>query len=194
MSAQRHTVFTISPSPDSTLAVEIKERGLVKRKHLFVFEQYHGTLILDPAQPLDATLELNIEAASLICRDSSQKAGQRARLTRLALTECLAAQQHPSLRVQSQHFTAKALRGFIVEGTLHFRGADHPLKANLGFGVLKNDRLQVDADATLSLTQFGIPRPSSLFGLVHTEDEATLHAMLWGIRAAARTSTYVSQF
>ena len=62
MSAQRHTVFTISPSPDSTLAVEIKERGLVKRKHLFVFEQYHGTLILDPAQPLDATLELNIEA------------------------------------------------------------------------------------------------------------------------------------
>ena len=193
MSAQRHTVFTISPSPDSTLAVEIRERGLFKRKHLFVFEQYRGTLIFDPGEPLDATLDLNIEATSLVCRDSSQKASQRDRLTRLALTDCLAAHQHPSLRVHSQLFTAKALRGFIVEGTLHFRGSDHPLKANLGFGTLKNDRLQVDADATLSLSQFGIPRPSSLFGLVQTEDEATLHAMLWGIRGAARNLPYPSQ-
>jgi polyisoprenoid-binding protein YceI len=176
----RHTVYNISPSPDSTLAIEIRKTGLVKRKHLFVFEQYRGELIYDPEQPLQSALNLSIEANSLVCRDSDAKPKVRQRLTRFALAEALQAAEHPVVLIQSQRFLAKPLRGFIAEGTLRYHGVDRNIKANIGFGVPKKDRVQLDADATLRLSDYNLPRPSSLFGLIRTEDEVVLHALVWG--------------
>jgi polyisoprenoid-binding protein YceI len=175
------TVYKISPSPDSTLAVEIREAGLIKRKHLFVFEQYSGSLLYDAEQPLDSALNLSIEASSLVCRDPSDKPKRQQRLTRLAQEEALKAQDHPVLMMESQRFVAKPLRGFVVEGVVRFRGIERNIKANIGFGVLKKNHLQIDADATLRLSDYDLPRPSSLFGLVRTQDEVVLHALIWGI-------------
>jgi polyisoprenoid-binding protein YceI len=174
------TVYKISPSPDSTLAVEIREAGLIKRKHLFVFEQYDGALTYDPEQPLASILNLTIEASSLVCRDPSDKPRQQRRLTRVALEDALKVQDHPQLTIESQRFMAKPLRGFVVEGVLRFRGIERNIKANIGFGVLKKNRLQIDADATLRLSDYSLPRPSSLLGLVRTQDDVMLHALIWG--------------
>ncbi len=176
----RYSVYTISPSPDSTLAVEIRETGLLKRKHIFIFERYNGTLAYDPEQPLETKLKLEVEADSLVCRDSQAGPKKRKRLTRFALHEALGAQSHPTLRFESQRFTAKPLRGFIFEGALNFRGIDRSIKANIGFGVEKKGRLQIDADASVRLDDFELRRPSSLFGLIRTEDEVILHALFWG--------------
>lgn len=176
----RHTVYTISPSPDSTLAIEIKKTGLVKRKHLFVFEQFSGELIYDPDQPLDSVVNLSVEASSLVCRDSDAKPKVRQRLTHFVQTEALRVQDHPVVLIQSQRFLAKPLRGYIAEATLKFHGIDRNIKANVGFGVPKKDRVQLDADATLRLSDYNLPRPSSLFGLIRTEDEIVLHALIWG--------------
>ncbi len=174
-------VYTISPSPDSTLAVEISRSGLQKRKHLFVFEQYAGELAYDPDQPLNSRLKLAIEADSLAVRGAQEKRRTRDKLTRFALTQVLRPQDHPALRIESQRFIAKPLRGFVLEGVLHFRGIDRSIKANIGFGVEKNRRLQIDADATLRLSELNLPRPTSLCGLIRTEDEIVLHALIWGI-------------
>ena len=176
-----HTVYTISPSPDSTLAVEIKKTGLVKRKHLFVFERYSGSLNYDPDVPLASVFNLDVEADSILCRDSTQKSATGQRLTRFAREEVLHSKSHPELTIRSQRFTAKPLRGFVGEGTLCFGGIERSFKANIGFGVLKKDRLQIDADAALRLSDLGLPRPSSFLGLIQTQDEIVLHALVWGI-------------
>jgi polyisoprenoid-binding protein YceI len=189
----RHTIYKISPSPDSTLAIEIRKTGLVKRKHLFVFEQYSGELIYDPDQPLDSGLNISIEANSLVCRDSDAKPKVRLRLTRFALAEALRAQDHPVVLIQSQRFLAKPLRGFVAEGTLRFHGIDRNIKANVGFGVPKKGRVQLDADATLRLSDYNLPRPSSLFGLIHTVDEIVLHALIWGTIGENSQSNYAGQ-
>ncbi len=178
------TVYNISPSPDSTLAVEVRKTGLIKRKHLFVFEQYSGTLAYNPDEPLDSTLNLTVEAGSLIVRDASSKPRQQRKLARFALSDALQAKQHPVLLLQSERFIAKQLRGFVVEGKLCFRQISRPFKANIGFGVPKKNRLQIDADSTLRLSDYGIRPPSSLLGLIRTEDDVVLHALLWGTSAS----------
>ena len=174
-------VYTISPSPDSTLAVEISRHGLQKRKHLFVFEQYTGELAYDPDHPLNSRLRLSVEADSLSVRGAQEKKRSSQQLARFALSQVLRVQDHPSLRIESQRFIAKPLRGFVVECVLYFRGMDRIFKANIGFGVEKNGRLQLDADATLRLSELKLPRPSSLCGLIRTEDEIVLHALIWGV-------------
>ncbi|HLH03296.1 MAG TPA: YceI family protein [Bryobacteraceae bacterium] len=179
----RSTVYTISPSPDSTLAIETRTAGLVKQKHLFVFERFRGTLIYDPDQPLDSALHLTIEPASLACRDNGRNSNKRTRHLETALREALGSDTHPELQLESTRLVPKALRGFILEGTLRFRGLEHAVKANLGFGTEKKYRLQIDADAAVRLSDFGVRCPSSLFGLIRTEDEVVLHAYLWGVKA-----------
>jgi polyisoprenoid-binding protein YceI len=176
----QHTVYTISPSPDSTLAIEIRKIGLVRRKHLFAFERFRGALIYDPELPLDTVLNLTVETDSLVCRDAREKPKHRERLTRLALGAVAGEGTHPELQIESRRFIAKPLRGYVVEGVLRFRGVDRSIKANIGFGNEKKNRLQIDADATVRLSDFGVRLPSSLFGLVRTEDEVVLHALIWG--------------
>ena len=180
----RHTVYTISPSPDSALAVEISTTGLAKRKHVFVFERFSGGLIYDPDLPLETILSLTVETASIVYKDSRLRPGTRKKLTHIASTQALAAQVHPDLQVKSQRFVAKPLRGYIAEVLVQFRGMQQELKANVGFSVEKKGRLQIDADAAVRLSNFGIAQHTSLFGLNRTSDEAVLHVLLWGIVAS----------
>ncbi len=177
-------VYTISPSPDSTLAVEISRSGLRKRKHLFVFEQYAGELAYDPNRPLDSRLKLSIQAESLAIRGAQEKKRRRQQLTHFALTRVLRPQEHAIVCIESHRFIAKPLRGFIAEGSLQFHGIERSVKANIGFGVEKKGRLQIDADATLRLSELNLPRPSSLCGLIRTEDEIVLHALVWGLHSS----------
>ncbi len=172
-----HSVLTISPSPDSVLAVQVKQTGLRANKHLFVFERYSGALGYDPDQPLFSTLRLRIDAASVVCRNVKSVD----RLTRFARDEALLANDFPEITMRSERLTAKPLRGFVLEGTVALHGVDRAIKANVGFGPLKNGRVNIDADSAIRLSDFDLPRPSRLFGLIRIEDEVVLHASLWGI-------------
>ena len=160
------TVYTISPSPDSTIAVEIKESGLRKRKRLFVFERFSGQLLYDPDQPLKSTLRLHIEVDSLADRDARQ---------------VLSVGAQGEITLESRSFRPKPLRGLVAEGTLTLRGLQHHMKANIEFGSVKRGRIHIEGDAALSLSHLGLPRPTSLFGLIRTDDMAVLHASLRGV-------------
>jgi hypothetical protein len=39
------------------------------------------------------------------------------------------------------------------------------------------------------LSDFGIARPSALLGAIHFDDEAVLHALLWGTAASEGSAT-----
>ncbi len=97
---------------------------------------------------------------------------------------------HPEIRFASTRISPKALRGFVVEGVLKIRGVGRTVKVNVVLNPMKHDRFQVDGDASLLLSDFGIQPPSSLLGLIGTKDEALVRLLLWATaspRSQAKT-------
>ncbi len=189
----RHTVYTISPSPDATLALEITQTGLAKTKLLLVWERFTGELFYDAQDPLASELNIEIEAASLVCRHRVESSKRPPASTQAAVNKALNAVHDPHLQIRLRPFTAKPLRGFIAQGNIVFRGRERVVKFNVGFGVEKNGRLQIDANAALRLSEFDVACPTSLLGLVKTQDEAVLHALLWGSARDPATSVALQE-
>jgi polyisoprenoid-binding protein YceI len=178
--------YTISPSEDSTIAVEVfKTRLMRKRKHLFFFQNFGGQLFFSPVQPENSRLDLTVDAKSVVCRDAWLKARKQRRITEYARNRALAADRHPEIHFASNRIAPKPLRGFVVEGVLKVCGITRILKANMVVNPRTDGRLQLDADSSIRLSDFGITPPSSYFGLAGTKDEAVLHLLLW-----ARTATH----
>jgi hypothetical protein len=48
---------------------------------------------------------------------------------------------------------------------------------------MPNDRFQIDADAMLRLSDFGIKPPTALLGMIGTKNEVLIHLLLWAIPA-----------
>lgn len=184
MPGESEISYTISPSEDSTIAVEVFKTGLMrKRKHLFFFQNFGGQLFFSPSQPENSRLDLAVDAKSIICRDAWLKSKKQRKITEYARNQALAADRHPEIQFSSNRIGPKPLRGFIVEGVLKVCGITRVLKVNLVVSPRTDGRLQLEADSSIRLTDFGITPPSSYFGLAGTKDEAVLHLLLWG-RAA----------
>lgn len=174
------TVYTISPSADSTLALEVMKTGLMgRKKHVLFFENFAGELSYIREHPESSRLDISIDALSVVCRDEWLKPKQQRLVTEYARKEALAADRHPEIRFASTRISAKALRGFVVEGVLTLRGTGRNVRVNVVLNPMKRNRLQIDGDATLKLSDFGIHPPSMLLGLVGTKDEALLRLLLW---------------
>jgi polyisoprenoid-binding protein YceI len=174
------TVYTISPSNDSTIALEIFKTGLMRgKKHMLFFENFAGELSFVREHPESSRLDISIDALSVTCRDQWLKPKQQLLVTKYAQNEALAAGRYPDIRFASTRISAKPLRGFVIEGVLTLRGTGRNVRVNVVLSDLKKGRFQIDGDATLRLSDFGIIPPSMLFGLVGTKDEALLRLLLW---------------
>ena len=173
------TIYTISPSNDSTLALEVFKTGLMRRKkHILFFENFAGELSFVREHPESSRLDISIDALSVTCRDQWLKPKQQQMVTKFA-REALAVDRHPDIRFASTRISAKPLRGFVVEGVLTLRGTGRNVRVNVVLNPMKRGRFQIDGDATLRLSDFGIPPPSMLLGLIGTKDEALLRLLLW---------------
>ncbi len=124
-------------------------------------------------------MTLTIDAASVVCLDAWLSERKRRKVTAYVRKIVLAADTHPEIRFTANSIRAKALRGYVVEGMLHVRGTERMVKVNAVLGPVRKDSLQIDGDATLRLSDFGLPRPSAMFGLVGTKDEALVRLLLW---------------
>lgn len=170
----------IVASSDSTVAVEaLQTRPFRKRKLILFFESFRGEFFQSPDAPGTTRLDLQIEASSVVCREKSFSAAKRVEVARQVREAMLAASQYPQIVFRSTIVTAKPLRGFVMHGDLTIRGITHTAKANLGVSEMSHNRLQIDADAQIRLSDFGIHPPSSLFGLVRVSEDAMAHLMLW---------------
>lgn len=180
----REALYTISPSSDSTLAIEIWKTGLQrKKKHVLFFEQFSGTLHYSQDEPEKSTVAILIGARSVVCRDNWLKEKKQRQVTNYARQEGLAADRHPDIRFSSRQIRPKALRGFVVEGDLNLRGISRVVQVNVVLNPRKHDTIQIDGDATIRLSDFGMNLPSSLFGLIGTKDEALIRILLWATPA-----------
>ena len=178
-------LFTISPSSDSTIAIEVLKTGLMRhKKHILFFENFSGTLRYVPASPQSSQVDLCVDADAVVCRDQWLRAGKQRLVTKYAREHGLAAQQYPEIRFSSTRICSKPLRGFVTEGELKIRGTSRIVKVNVVFSPKNQNRFQVDGDATIRLSDFGIERPTSLFGLIGTKDEALIRLLLWAIPAS----------
>ncbi|HZQ55697.1 MAG TPA: YceI family protein [Bryobacteraceae bacterium] len=174
--------YTISPSNDSTLAIEVFKTGLYRRKkHILFFEKYNGELWFTPDRPEASQVRLVVEAASVVCRDIWLSEKKRQAVSQFVRKEALDASTYPLIEFTSTRLCAKQLRGFTVEGVLKIRGVTRVVKVNVVLSPRKNDRFQVDGDATLRLSDFSVPRPAALFGLAGTKNEALIRLLLWAL-------------
>jgi polyisoprenoid-binding protein YceI len=174
------TVYTILPSLDSTLALEVFKTGLMRRKkHLLFFENFRGELCYVRDCPESSRLDIMIDATSVVCRDQWLRPKQQQAVTLFARNQALEADRHPEIRFASTRISAKPLRGFVIEGVLKLRGTTRNVRVNVVLTAMNRGRFQIDGDATFRLSDFGITPPSSLFGLAGTKDEALLRLLLW---------------
>jgi len=180
----RELLYTISPSADSTLALEVCKSGLMRRKkHLLFFEKFSGALSYVADRPEDSRATLVIDANSIVCRDTWLNAKKQQSLIQYAKHEALVVDGHSDIRFSSTRISAKALRGFVVEGELKICDISRMVKVNVVINEKKHDTFQVDGDAALCLSDFDIKPPSSLFGLAGTKDEALVRILLWATPA-----------
>lgn len=180
------TIYTIAPSVDSTVALEIEKTGFMRgKKHLLFFESFRGELCYVPECPETSRLDIMIDANSVVCRDRWLSARQQAQVTSFARREALDSGRHPEIRFASARVSAKPLRGFVVDGVLTLRGIGRNVRVNVVMGAMKKGRFQVDGDATLKLSDFGITPPSHMLGLIGTKDDALLRLLLWATEPAS---------
>jgi polyisoprenoid-binding protein YceI len=184
------TEFTISSSQDSTLAVEVTMAGLLgrKKKRMFFFESFTGAMRLVDENPAAAHIELTIDAASVACRDAKLSEKERLAAARFVRENALGAARYPAIRYTSTHVRAKPLRGFVVTGLVEVREVKRELNINLAWTPRRKDDFQLDGDTSLRLSDFGLPRPSSMFGLISTKDDVLVHLLLWAVPLRKRPS------
>jgi len=179
------THYTISPSADSTLAVELSKTGLSRRKkQLLFFEKFSGEMCFAEKNPAAFKLTLMVDAASVIYRDAGLSDKKRSAIAEFARNKALGATAYPEIRFTSHSIRAKPLRGFVVEGALQIRGVTRTVEVSIVLSPRHKDSLQLDGDATLRLSEFTLPRPSALFGLIGTKDEVAIRILLWAIPQA----------
>ncbi|MGA8030233.1 MAG: YceI family protein, partial [Bryobacteraceae bacterium] len=161
------TLFTISPSNDSTIVLEVLKTGLMRRrKHHLFFDNFRGELRYMPDRPESSRVNITIDAASVTCRDQWLKKKKQQAVTRYAKNQILEADRHPEITFTSTRISLKPLRGFVVEGVLKVRGIGRTVKLNIVLNPMKNERFQIDGDASIHLPDFGVKPHSSLFGLI----------------------------
>lgn len=174
------TIYTISPSADSTLALEVFKTGLKRgKKHVLFFENFRGELAYVNEHPESSRLDLMIDANSIACRDPWLRPKQQKSVISFARANALDAVRYPEIRFASSRISAKVLRGFVVEGVLAIRGITRSIRVNVVLTAMSRGRFQIDGDAGFRLSDFDIHPPSSLLGLVGTQDEALLRLLLW---------------
>ncbi len=171
--------YTISPSNDSTIAVEIWRTAFSKkRKYVIFFEDFCGELRLGPEEHGVSAFGLTVNASSAICCDKGLSAIRRKRVTSYAREVALAAQRYPKLQFASARISTKQLRGFAMEGQLKVRDVSQTVRVNAVLNQVKGS-FQIDGDSTFRLSQFGIDPPRRFFGLVRVQDEVLVQILLW---------------
>lgn len=175
--------YTIAPSDDSTVAIEIAKTGLHrKRKHLLFFENFNGEFFYSQREPERSRLQIVVDARSLVCRDAWLRRRQQRKVVEYARDGALVAGRHPEIRFSSRRISKKPLRGLLIEGDLSIRDMTRAVTLNMVVNTRTDSRLQLDADASVRLSDFGIRAPKRLLGLIGTRDEAVIHLLLWAER------------
>jgi polyisoprenoid-binding protein YceI len=180
------TRYTIRPTSESSVAVQVFKSGLMaRRKHTLFLEHYSGLVDYDSEHPEKSRVEVFFDANSVVSRDEWLKSEKRRELVAFVQNEILAVDRHAEIAFSSGRVERKSSTRFELEGTLSIRGNSRQVGSEIVVLTHGKDRLEIDGTARIKLSDFDIDRPSAFFGLIGTKDEINLRFLLWPERAAA---------
>ena len=183
------TRYTIRPTGESSVAAQVFRSGLMaRRKHVLFLQQYNGEVDYDCENPENSRVQLVFDATSVVCRDEWLKPEKRQSFLAFVQKEILAADDHEKITFSSTRINRISSTRFQLQGTLNLRGRAKPVVFEVVVIQNGKDRLEIDGTAQLRMSDYGIDRPTALFGLIGTKDEVVLRFLLWPERAATAVS------
>ena len=183
------TRYIIRPTGESSVAAQVFRSGLMtRRKHVLFLQQYSGEVDYDCEDPENSRVQLVFDATSVVCRDEWLKPEKRQSFLAFVQNEILAADDHEKITFSSNRINRISSTRFQLQGTLNLRGRAKPVLFEVVVIQNGKDRLEIDGTAQLRMSDYGIDRPTALFGLIGTKDEVVLRFLLWPERAAPPVS------
>jgi polyisoprenoid-binding protein YceI len=175
-------VFEIHPWPQSRFALEVFKTGLWEgRKHLFLFQNYAGTLSLDLASPESAAMHLTLEAASAVCQDTWVSQSDLKKIQNQAFSMMDVA-NHAQLVFSSQRIVPLGANRYEVEGSLDIGGVAKPVTVHVTVSQQDDGTLVFVGATRLRMKDYGLKPPSAALGLIGTKDEMAVAFLLRATR------------
>jgi len=183
---RNETRYIIRPTSESSVGVQVFKSGLMaRRKHVLFLQQYSGEVDYDYENPENSRVQLVFDATRVVCRDQWLKPEKRQSFLAFVQKEILATDHHEKITFSSNRINRISSTRFQLEGTLNLRGSAKPVLFEVVVIQNGKDRLEIDGTARLRMSDYGIDRPTSFFGLIGTKDEVVLRFLLWPERTAA---------
>jgi polyisoprenoid-binding protein YceI len=172
--------YVIRPSAESTLMLEVFKSGILAgKKHLMFFEEYTGEINYDPLYIENSKVRITIQARSITCKDNWIKTDDRKKVLDAALNDMMAAHQYPQLIFVSTSITAKSKGQYEVQGDLTVRGISKPVTLQAAVKSVADTRLEIDGDARIRHSDYGLKPLSKFGGIIGTKDEMLLRFLVW---------------
>jgi polyisoprenoid-binding protein YceI len=171
--SDRVVKYSVLASTDSAIIVEVLHTKLLKKhKYVLSFDDFTGEVYYVQNHPEKSWLTFEVAAQSITCKDRRLSTAKQRRVAKYVKDLVLNTTASSTIQFSSRQISAKALRGFAVEGLLTVRGTERPLKMNAIFAAPSIDQLEVEGDFIFQFSEFGIKIPSSLFGMIRIGDQA----------------------
>jgi polyisoprenoid-binding protein YceI len=155
----------------SRFALEVDKTGLMRGKtHLFLFERLRGELRYDAAHPENSSVELVIDAASIVCKDTWVSGEDLKKIQGHAEQEMLAVKRYPEIRFVSSNITPHGDGKYLVEGDLTIRGLARPVTVRLQMKP-QGSQIAFHGQAEVRMTAYKLKPPSAALGLIGTRDQ-----------------------
>ncbi len=163
--------YTISSGGQDKIMLEVEKTGFLKgKKHNFEFPNYSGKLSYDAQTPANSRVELKIDAASLVCKDTWVSPKDLKKIQDEALSKILMVSKYPDMRFTSTKVTAQGGNRFQIEGVLTIRGVGKPVTMD---ATLDPATMKINGKSVFKMTGYGIKPPSAGLGTVGTKDDMT---------------------
>ena len=175
----------IASSDSGHILVHVYKRGLLSglaHDHHFSATEWRATAVLDPADPVQARVEVVVAASSLRDQQAALSEAERAKVNgRAAGPETLDAARFPEIRFVAVRLAsdgpapARAEDGLAggLLGTLSLHGVSRPIQVAVQ-AAREGEKWRVTGAARLKQSEFGIEPYSGFAGAVAVHDEVVI--------------------
>jgi len=101
------------------------------KKHLFLFENYRGTLVFNARKPEESKIELTIDSRSAVCKDDWVSSGDLRKIMETTFEDMLAVKQFPTMTFVSGSVRPIGGNQFEAQGNLTIRNTPKPVTVNV---------------------------------------------------------------
>lgn len=163
--------YTIAAGGQDKIGLEVEKTGFLRgKKHNFEFPNYSGKLTYDAQTPANSRVELKIDAASLVCKDTWVSPKDLKKIQDEALNTMLMVSKYPDMRFTSTKVTPQGNNRFQIEGVLTIRGNGKPVTID---ATLDPASMRITGKSVFKMTAYGMKPPSAGLGTVGTKDDMT---------------------